>query len=111
MIIGASIFAMASNFEGMSNSLIEAMCLGLPCISTRVSGAVDLIKNDDNGLLVDIGNVNQLSIALSKLAENEEFRLKIGKNATRLYDFLNVDIVAQEWLKYISKYTNENKTY
>lgn len=111
LIIGASIFAMASNFEGMSNSLIEAMCLGLPCISTRVSGAVDLIKNDDNGLLVDIGNVNQLSIALSKLAEDDKFRLKIGKNATRLYDFLNVDIVAQEWLEYISKYTNENKTY
>mgnify|MGYP004630697133 CR=1 FL=1 len=39
------------------------------------------------------------------------FQERPGKNATRLYDFLNVDIVAQEWLEYISKYTNENKTY
>ena len=42
-------FVMTSDYEGMSNALAEAMCLGLPCISTKVSGATDLIKNGNNG--------------------------------------------------------------
>ena len=61
-IADAEIFVMSSNFEGMPNALIEAMCLGLACVSTKVSGATDLIKDGVNGDLVDIGNEQSLSL-------------------------------------------------
>lgn len=107
LIVDANIFAMASNFEGMSNSLIEAMCLGLPCISTKVSGAIDLIKSNENGILVDIGNPDQLAEALTELADNDNLRQELGQNAIKLYDKLRVDIIAQQWLNYIMAFINE----
>ena len=45
----AAMFVLSSDYEGMPNALIEAMCLGLPVISTAVSGATDLIQNGENG--------------------------------------------------------------
>ena len=59
-IADADLFVLSSNFEGMPNALIEAMCLGLPVISTKVSGATDLIQDGINGLLVDVGDAEQL---------------------------------------------------
>lgn len=80
LIVGAEIFAMASDYEGMSNSLIEAMCLGLPCISTKVSGATDLIKDGYNGRLIDVKDKSALISALIELADNEDKRFLYGKN-------------------------------
>lgn len=104
LIVGAEVFAMASNFEGMSNSLIEAMCLGLPCISTKVSGATDLIENGKNGLLIDVGDTEGLYRALCLLVENLEFGRLIGKVASKLYKTLNVDIISDQWLDYIKSH-------
>ena len=97
-------FVLPSNFEGMPNTLIEAMCIGLPCISTKVSGATDLIKDGENGLLIDIDNEEQLFYAMVKLAENPEIRLRMGINATKLYNYLNVNTILEEWYKYIIGY-------
>ena len=104
-IIGASIFAMSSNYEGMSNSLIEAMCLGLPCISTRVSGATDLISDKKNGLLVDINNQDGMYKSLCCLADNPKFAQTLGKEASKIYELLNVDIVVDQWVEYMMKST------
>lgn len=104
LILGASIYAMASNFEGMSNSLIEAMCLGLPCISTKVSGATDLIKDHQNGILVGIGDVDAMAEAMTELAESECKRKTLGEKSSELYEILNVDAIAEQWLNYIKKF-------
>lgn len=103
-IVGAEVFAMASNFEGMSNSLIEAMCLGLPCISTKVSGATELIEEGINGILVDVGDTEGMCRALCEMVNNKETAYMIGKNASELYEKLNVDVVAGQWLNYIESY-------
>lgn len=105
-IISAKIFAMASDFEGMSNSLIEAMCLGLPCVCTKVSGAIDLIVNGENGLLVNVGDTDELTKSLSVLADNNEIRTKLGIKASELYEQLNVEKIAQEWLAYIKQFVS-----
>lgn len=103
LIIGAEIFAMASDFEGMSNSLIEAMCLGLPCISTKVSGATDLIQDHKNGILIDTGSQKQLTHALLELIEDSTKRNCYGCEASKLYEILNVDCISSQWLNYIEK--------
>lgn len=66
----AYMFLLTSNFEGFSNSMMEAICSGVPTISTKVSGATDLIENGVNGLLVDIDRADQLYEAMVTLAEN-----------------------------------------
>lgn len=104
ILLTCEIFVLPSNFEGMPNTLIEAMCIGLPCISTKVSGATDLIRDGENGLLVDINNEDQLFHAMVELAANPETRFRIGLNATKLYSRLNVNAISEEWYRYISGY-------
>lgn len=99
----SEMFVLSSNFEGMPNTLIEAMCLGLPCISTKVSGAVDLIKNGYNGVLVDCNDVFQMSSAISCLADDENYRFKLGENAKCLYQSLRVEKIAKQWEDYINE--------
>ena len=88
----------------MPNALIEAMCLGLPCISTKVSGATDLIQNNINGKLVNIGNVDEIVSALTSIIENDTESYALGNNATQLYEKLNVSIISKEWINYINKF-------
>lgn len=101
LIVGAEVFAMASNFEGMSNSLIEAMCLGLPCVSTKVSGATDLIENGKNGLLVDLGDIEGMYRAMCEIVDNKNLAVEIARNATNLYELLDVNVIADQWLAYL----------
>lgn len=96
-------FVLSSNFEGMPNTLLEAMCVGLPCISTKVSGAVDLIKDEENGFLVDIGNEDQLASKMCLLADNNQLRESIGNQASKLFEKLNINTISLEWEDYIEK--------
>lgn len=103
-IKNATAFVMSSNFEGMPNALIEAMCLGLPCISTKVSGAVDLIKNGKNGLLVNIGDQQAIVEALKKIVTDEVFAGKLGKEASKIYSDLSVEKISTEWIDYLDSF-------
>lgn len=104
----ASVFVLPSNFEGMPNTLIEAMCLGLPCISTKVSGATDLIKNGENGILVDINDEEQLYHALMELINDKEKCNLFGTNACKIYELLNVDNIYIQWKGYIDRQIQNN---
>ena len=98
-ILDADMMCLVSSREGMSNSMIESMCLGLPCICTKVSGAIDLIKDGENGFLVDIGDVESLAEKMSLLADNPAKAKDIGSNATQLYNILKKERICKEWLK------------
>lgn len=99
-ISSAKMFVMTSLFEGMSNSLIEAMCLGLPCISTKVSGATDLIKSGENGFLID--GLDDLCEKMEALCD-DNFAARIGENASNLYEELKVENISRQWIDYIDK--------
>ena len=102
-ILDAEMMCLVSQREGMSNAMIEAMCLGLPCICTKVSGAIDLIEDGTNGLLVDIGDVEQLVEKMSLLANQSALTKEIGRNASKLYEILNKDKIYEEWMSYLKK--------
>ena len=98
----AELFVLSSNYEGMPNALAEAMCLGLPCISTRVSGSDDLI-NDDNGILIDIGSESQLIESMRKLLSDKDLADKYAKNACDLASKLDVSNITSIWEELIRK--------
>ena len=98
----AELFVLSSNYEGMPNALIEAMCLGLPCISTRVSGATDLIQDGVNGLLVDVGDTNDLTSKITRLIDDKEYAYKLANKAIEIIDILDVNVICDKWLEMIN---------
>lgn len=98
----AELFVLSSNYEGMPNALIEAMCLGLPCISTKVSGATDLIQDGVNGLLVDVGDTNDLTNKITKLIEDKEYAYKLANKAIEINDILDSNVICDKWLETIN---------
>ncbi len=51
LLRAADVFALPSRNEGMANGMLEAMSSGLPCIATPISGATDMIRSSENGVL------------------------------------------------------------
>ena len=98
----AAFFVLSSDFEGMPNALIEAMAMGLPCISTDCpcGGPRYLIENKINGLLVPVGDEMAIVNAMDYLANNYEFRVQIGKKATQIKRVLDADKICEEWLAF-----------
>ena len=99
----AEAFVLSSYYEGMPNALIEAMCLGLPCISTKVSGATDLILDHESGLLTEIDHQVEFEKAMLELIENPELKAKFAENAVKLNDALEVSKIMDQWIEFISK--------
>ena len=69
-IADAACFVLSSNVEGMPNALLEAMMMGLPCISTNCTGAKEVIRSGWNGLLVERGDENGLLAWTAKAFED-----------------------------------------
>lgn len=71
-LANCGIFALTSNFEGLSNALIEAMMVGLACITTDYPGARELISDGQTGLVVPMDDADALAGAIIKLIENKD---------------------------------------
>ena len=102
-IIDASLFVLSSNYEGMPNALMEAMALGLPCISTDcpAGGPGFLINDGKNGLLVPVGDVVKLADAMDKVLSNEELSVELGGNAREISSNLSSENIYYRWESYI----------
>ncbi|MDL1974310.1 MAG: glycosyltransferase family 4 protein [Deltaproteobacteria bacterium] len=72
------IFFMTSRSEGMPNTVLEAMAMELPVVSTKVGGVPEIITDDTMGLLAPIGDVKALGEKLSLLLSDSEKRKKMG---------------------------------
>lgn len=70
-----------SNSESFSLTCIEAMYTGRPVIATRSGGPEEIITNNVDGLLVDIGNVDQMAAAMRRLLQSPELRERFGMEA------------------------------
>lgn len=77
----ADLFALASFAEGIPVALMEAMSLGVACISTTVAGIPELIRSGIDGLLVPPGNVTALAAALESLITKPMLRKSLGASA------------------------------
>ncbi len=87
------VFLMTSLTEGMPNTVLEAMALELPVISTNVGGLPELVSEGESGLLFPVGDVDALSEAVVKLLTDEDLRKKFSSAARQrieqYFDFLN----------------------
>lgn len=97
----SDIYIMTSNFEGMPNTLMEAMAVGLPCISTDCpSGPSDLIQNGKNGILVPVNDAEKLAAEIEKIVQNPDYAKHLGQNAkeTIISDY-TPEIIAKRFVE------------
>ncbi|WP_152050278.1 glycosyltransferase family 4 protein [Tautonia marina] len=79
----ADVFVLPSVAEGMSNSLLEAMATGLPCIASKIGGNVDLLEDGPSGLLVPLNDPRGWAEAILRLLDDPEFARSLGQEALR----------------------------
>lgn len=108
-IIDASLFVLPSDYEGMPNSLIEALALGLPCISTDCpcGGPAMLIENGVSGLLVPVNDSDALKQAMQKLLNDSDYAKELGQAALSIKDKVNEKTIVAQWSILMNKLVNE----
>ena len=103
-VADSACYVMSSKYEGMPNALMEAMAVGLPCISTDCpNGPAELIENGENGLLVPVGDVSALTDAMFTMIERKTFAEKCGKNAKRILETHSIEKNAKAYMDFILK--------
>lgn len=95
----AGFYVMSSDFEGLSNALIEAMALGLPVISTDhpPGGAREYITSYENGILTPVGDIDAMADAMCFMADNTEKANEMGRKASQIRSELSFDDICQKW--------------
>lgn len=97
----SAMFVLSSNYEGISNSMIEALAMGVPVISTDcpVGGARTYIKTGENGILTPVGNCKALADAMISIAGNPEFARKLSVNGAKIKEQYCLKKIADRFLE------------
>lgn len=99
----SAMFVSSSDYEGISNSMIEAMAIGLPTICTDCpcGGAKMMIEDGTNGLLVDVGNIKELSQKMLLLINDKKLSDIISVNGTKVKEKLSKNKICKLWREII----------
>ena len=92
-----SIFINTTNFDNMPVSVIEAMALGLPVISTNVGGMPYLIKHKQDGLLTEPDNPGAFLKTIKSIVENPEITNDMVLRAREKVELYNWQVVKEQW--------------
>lgn len=103
-IIDSFAFVLPSNYEGLSNSMLEALALGIPTISTDhpIGGARMFIKNGVNGILIPVNDETSMISAMEYLIDNPDKADLFSQNAIAIRKQLSVEAIAAKWINYIN---------
>ena len=110
-IASSALFVMTSDWEGMSNSLMEALAMGVPVVCTRCQGggAEELIVDGVNGLLVDRNDVLGLSNAICAVLDDPDMACRLSTNAQRIKEKLSFEKVGRNWAQYLLEISSNNE--
>lgn len=105
VMLSSKMFVLTSDFEGIPNSLIEAMSLGLPCISTdcRPGGAKFMIKDGVNGFLVPSGSAQEIASKMMWYMKNFLEADRIGNEARNISKRFSENKITDLWVNYLKK--------
>ncbi len=103
----SSIYIMSSRFEGFGMVLLEAMACGVPCISFDCPyGPADIIRNGEDGFLVEHLNTRALANSICQLIEQPELRKQFGEKAKKNIIRYSKDNVMKQWTELFNELTH-----
>ena len=91
------VFINTTHFDNTPVSVIEAMALGLPIVSTNVGGIPFLLKNNETALLVQDSAVDEMTQAIIELIENSELANQLSQNGRKLAELFDWNSVKNQW--------------
>ena len=95
----SSMLVMSSNYEGFPMVMIEAMACGLPVVTFDFKcGPRDIIKDEENGLIVPDGDIQALADAMMRLMSNESLRQTMSVEARKVTETYSEDAVMRKWV-------------
>lgn len=100
-IIHDAMYINSSDYEGISNAMLESMAIGMPVICTDcpIGGAKDTITDGENGLLVPIQDAEALYYAMKRIIEDKMLAKKMSNQAAELRKRLSLPVIAEKWMK------------
>ena len=110
-IASAGMFVMSSDYEGMSNALIEAVGMGIPSICTDhpIGGARMTIEDGVSGFLTPVGDAHAMAEKMLQLAADPALAEKFSQNGVKLRNTLSIGEIANQWLSYVETVAGGNK--
>lgn len=98
-----SMYVSSSNYEGISNSMLEALAIGVPSVVTDcpAGGAKMMIENEVNGMLVPVDSAKDMANAMEKIAKDKKFAKEIGDNAKLVRQQCSINNICDEWLEIV----------
>jgi glycosyltransferase involved in cell wall biosynthesis len=94
---GYDVFINTTHFDNTPVSVIEAMALGLPIVSTNVGGITYLLENNKTALLVNDNDMQGMTMAIKKIIQNRDLKQHLVKNAQHLVQEFDWDKVKNKW--------------
>ncbi len=95
----AEMFVLSSYFEGMPNALLEAMMMGLPCVTTAFEGAGELFGDSNSCLMVPVGDESAMAEAMAKLDDEPLFRDSLSNRGRMFAERFSTEKVIPLWEK------------
>ena len=96
---GGNVFALTSLNEGMSNTILEAIAMGLPIITTNTGGTAELVENETNGFVVEKEKPTQVAECIKKLQDNQELLHSMGKQSRTRAEAMSWQNVARQYFE------------
>ena len=106
------LFVQTSIFEGMSNTILEAMASGLPIVATDTGGNPELVRTGENGTLVDVGDVGMLGDTLRRYLGDPALRRSHGSNSrVRAMNHFDLSLMAARYAEMYEALTGELQSH